>query len=112
MTITLRESEPLPILRVHHWQVWEWKDGGWVKTHLVQTWTRNHGLACRKARDGTPVLLTIRFKVTYLRRDECSSLEMSLLARTVAKPGDASWQVADIYGEYRQLAAENKRARR
>jgi hypothetical protein len=110
--MTLKEKNPIAIRRIHYWQVWEWKGGKWVKDFLVQTWTRTHSLACRKAKEYCPVLRSSRFKVTHSRVDECSSLEMNLLVRMVAKPGDASWQVADIYGEYDTLAAENKRARK
>lgn len=101
---------PLPILRIHRWQVEEWQNGDWAPSFTVQTWTFDHPLACRKARESAPALRKSRFKVTRIAVEDCD-LQMMLSPLAVLK-SPPPWLVPDLYGEYFQLALENRRARR
>jgi len=94
-----------PITHVHVWLVEERGDRHWFPSHTVRTWTRNHSLACRKAREGTPAYNRgVRFKVTHVRVE---TLPDGLLLVEKNESGVA-WKVVDTYGEMRALARENK----
>lgn len=97
-----------PISIIHIWLVEEWGRSGWYPNGTVQTWTRNHSLACRKAREGTPAYNRgVRFKVTHVRTE----LPPDGMLLVEKNPGNVSWKVPDTYGELKTLARENKRRR-
>ena len=106
--------DPIPITQVHVWNVYDWHAGRWRRCSEVRTWTRNHALACRKAKEGTPAFRRSRFKVVLSRvsisPDDIP--EGMLLDPRPKTKGTSSWIVPDVYGEYRALARENARARR
>lgn len=97
-----------PITTVHVWLVEERGARAWFPAGTVRTWTRNHALACRKAREGTPAYNRgTRFKVTHVRTE--APPDGMLLVES--NPSGVSWKVPDAYGEMRALARENKRMR-
>lgn len=97
-----------PISTIHVWLVEERGARMWFPAGTVRTWTRNHALACRKAREGTPAYNQgVRFKVTHART-EVPPDGMLLVEKN---PANVSWKVVDVYGELAALARENKRRR-
>jgi len=97
-----------PITAVHVWLVEERGARAWFPNGTVRTWTRNHALACRKAREWNPAYNRgVRFKVTHVRT-EVPPDGMLLVEKN---PANVAWKVVAIYGEMGALAGENKRRR-
>jgi len=111
LTVAAPADESTPIRFAHIWRVYDWHSGGWRDTGTVQTWTRNHALACRKAKEGTPALRSQRFKVVHAGREDVGGLTMRLARLTVRGKDWPAWRVEDTYSEYAALVRENRRER-
>ena len=103
--------ESISIRIAYVWRVFDWSGGRWCRAETVQTWTRDHALACQKARVSCPARVSrpgnpiaSKFKVEFEREDDISALGMTLSRSTVVGKDWPAWRCVDLFGEFDRLS--------